>query len=97
MAICVLFDFPDGTLEQYDEACSALNGGQPMRSLSDWPDGGCLAHAAWLTPEGLRVLDIWESTEKFSAFGDRLMPIVQEVGLKPNEPEIFPAHNYVTK
>ena len=46
MAIGVIFNFPGGTTEQYDEVCRGLNNGQPMRSLADWPGGGCLSHAA---------------------------------------------------
>ena len=45
MAIVVIFSFPGGTVEQYEEVCREVTGGQPMmRSLSDWPGGGCLAH-----------------------------------------------------
>jgi hypothetical protein len=95
MAIGVIFSFPGGTTDQYDEACRALNGGRPMRSLADWPGGGCLSHAAGATPEGLQVIDVWESAEKFQAFGETLMPIIQKVGLHPAEPIVFPAHNFV--
>ena len=42
MAIGVIFNFPGGTTEQYDEVCRRLNNGQPLRSLADWPGGGCL-------------------------------------------------------
>ena len=44
MAIGVIFNFPGGTTEQYDQVCRGLNNGQPMRSLADWPGGGCLSH-----------------------------------------------------
>ena len=47
MPIGVYFNFAGATLDQYDEACRRLNNGQPMRALSEWPDGGCLEHAAW--------------------------------------------------
>ena len=95
MAIGVIFLFPGGTTEQYDEVCRALNGGQPLSSLADWPGGGCLSHAAGVTPDGLRVVDVWESPEKFQAFGEKLMPLVQQAGLRPAEPIIFSAHNFV--
>ena len=97
MAIGVIFNFPGGTTEQYDEVTRGLNNGQPMRSLADWPDGGCLSHIAGTTPDGLAVLDVWESAEKFQAFGQKLMPLIQQAGLKPDEPVIFPAHNSVSQ
>ena len=95
MAIGVIFNFPGGTAGQYDEVCRALNNGQPLRSLADWPGGGCLSHAAGATPDGLQVIDVWESPEKFQAFGEKLMPIAQRVGLKPADPVVFPVHNFV--
>ena len=48
MAIGVIFNFPGGTTEQYDQVCRGLNNGRPMRSLADWPGGGCLSHTAGL-------------------------------------------------
>jgi hypothetical protein len=35
--------------------------------------------------------------EKFQAFGQKLMPLIQQAGLKPDEPIIFPAHNFVNQ
>jgi hypothetical protein len=95
MAIGVIFDFHGATNEQYDEVCRALNGGQPLRSLAEWPGGGCLSHVAGATSEGLRVLDVWDSLEKFQAFGEKLMPLLQEAGIQPAEPTVFPVHNFV--
>ena len=97
MAIGVIFKFPGGTLEQYDEVCRELNNGQPLRSLADWPGGGCLSHFAGAAADGLYVLDVWDSAEKFRAFGEKLMPLVQQAGLKPDEPIILPAHNFVDR
>ncbi len=96
MAIGVIFKFDDATVEQYDEACRGLNNGKTMNSLSDWPDGGCLAHVAGATPEGLVVVDVWESEHAFAAFGEKLMPQVVAAGIKPAPPQIFPVHNLVT-
>ncbi len=97
MAIGVIFSFPGGTIKQYDEVTRGLNNGQPLRSLAEWPGGGCLSHAAGATPGGLCVLDVWESAEKFQAFGETLMPLIHQAGLKPDAPVIFPAHNFVSE
>jgi hypothetical protein len=96
MAIGVYFNFQGATLEQYDEATRRLNNGQPIRALSDWPGGGCLSHAAWYEESGaLGVFDVWESPESFERFGEKLMPIISEVGMPTAEPHIVPLHNFV--
>jgi hypothetical protein len=96
MAIGVYFTFEGGTVDQYDEVCRRLNNGQPMTKLSDWPGGGCLAHAAWQEESGaLNVFDVWESPEAFQSFGEKLMPQASEVGLPAAEPHIVPLHNFV--
>jgi len=95
MAIGVTFNFPGATIEQYEQVCRGINNGQPMRALADWPGGGCLSHAAGATPEGLRVTDVWESPEKFQAFGEMLMPHLAQAGIEPAEPTVFPVHNFV--
>jgi hypothetical protein len=97
MAVGVIFNFPGGTTQQYDEVCRALNNGQPLRSLADWPGGGCVSHVVGVSPGGLHVLDVWESAEKFQAFGQALMPLMQQAGLKPEEPVVFPVHNLVNR
>ncbi len=96
MAIGVYFNFQDTTLEQYDEVTRRLNNGQPMHALSDWPVGGILSHAAWHEESGsLGVFDVWESAEAFQSFGEKLMPILGEVGMSPTEPHVVPLHNFV--
>jgi hypothetical protein len=97
MAIGVIFNFPGATIDQYEEVCRGINNGQPMRALADWPGGGCLSHTAGATPEGLRVTDVWESPEKFQAFGEMLMPHLAQAGIQPAEPTVFPVHNFVNE
>jgi len=41
----------------------------------------------------LYVSEIWDSQEKLEAFGERLMPILSEVGIQPGEPEIYEVQN----
>jgi hypothetical protein len=35
--------------------------------------------------------------EEFQAFGEKLMPLIQQAGLEPDEPIIVPAHNFVNQ
>lgn len=96
MAIGVYFHFENTSVAQYDDVTRRLNDGQPMTKLSDWPGGGCLEHAAWQEESGaLDVFDVWESPEAFQRFGEKLMPILAEVGLPQVEPHIVELHSFV--
>lgn len=97
MAIGVYFNFENTTLEQYDEVSRRLNNGQLLTKLSEWPGGGILEHAAWQEESGaLSVFDVWESAEAFQRFGEKLIPIIGEVGLPQAEPHIVQLHNFIT-
>jgi hypothetical protein len=95
MAIGVLFEFPGVTKAQYDEVCKRLNNGKPLGALADWPGGGILSHLAGPTPNGWRVVDVWESPAAFEAFGTRLMPLMAELKFPQVAPQIFEIHNFV--
>ena len=45
----------------------------------------------------LRVSEIWDSQEQFEAFGERLMPILEQVGIDPGQPEIHEVHNVIKR
>jgi hypothetical protein len=80
------------TTEQYDETISRLesDGG-------DFPPDGLEYHCAFMSDGILRVSEVWDSQEKFEAFGPRLMPILAEVGIDPGKPEILQVHNTITR
>jgi hypothetical protein len=89
MALAILFTPPSMTAEQYDEAIRRLEtagaGAPPGRRY----------HVCFGTGASLRVLDVWDSQEAFNAFGQTLMPILQELGLDPGRPEIAEVHNSI--
>lgn len=97
MAVGVMFDFPGVSASQYEEACRRLNNGNLMRSLSDWPNGGVLSHVAGPTPNGWRVVDVWESEDELGRFAETLMPILKENGFPDAQPQIFQIHNFVNR
>ena len=35
--------------------------------------------------------------EQFNAFGERLMPLLAEVGIDPGEPELLEVHNIIKR
>ena len=52
-------------------------------------------HAAYGSSQQLQVFDIWESQESFQAFGQTLMPILQQLGIDPGQPAIKEVHNTI--
>jgi hypothetical protein len=41
----------------------------------------------------MMVFDVWDSQAEFDAFGATLMPILQEIGVDPGQPDVMPIHN----
>lgn len=89
MAILVTFTPASMTTEQYDEVIrrlQAAGAGAPT---------GRLHHVAARHGTSLRVIDVYESPQAFEAFGQQLLPILQEVGVTLPPPEIAEVHNMV--
>ncbi len=90
MSIVVRFQPASLTREQYDESLRRLGG--------DFPPDGLDYHVCFGSEGNLRVSEIWDSREQLEAFGERLMPLLAEVGIEfSGEPEIFEAHNIVKR
>ena len=82
----------DVTTEQYDETISRLE------KLGDWPPQGLEYHVAFLSEGNLRVSEIWDSGDQFEAFGDRLMPVLKDVGIElAGQPEMLEIHNIIKR
>jgi hypothetical protein len=74
---------------QYDECIKRLQkagAGQPP---------GRVYHACFGSPENLAVFDVWTSQAAFEAFGQTLMPIMQQIGADPGQPSVMPVHNVI--
>ena len=74
MAIAVKFEEEPTTREKYDEVRGRLE------EAGNWPPPGLISHAACGASEVEAVLELWESSEAFEAFGSKLMPLLDEVG-----------------
>jgi hypothetical protein len=82
--------------QQYEDAVSRVTGGKGRaESPADWPVQGLLSHAAGEGANGFRVVDVWESEEAARQFGEKLDPIRRELNITA-EPEIYPAHTFVS-
>ncbi len=80
------------TTEQYDETVRRLE------KLGDWLPEGLEYHVAFRSNDGLRVSEIWDSRERFDAFGERLMPVLKDVGIElSGEPEMLQIHNIIKR
>lgn len=80
-------DFPGGTKEQYDKVLEKMN------LVGKTAQGG-IFHLASVTPEGVRVFDVWESKEAFDKFlQEKLLPITQELGIKAGQPHVWEVYN----
>ncbi len=79
------------TTEQYDETIRRL------QDAGDFPPDGLELHVCFLADGQVRVSEVWDSQEQLDAFGERLMPILADVGIEPGQPETFQVHNVVKR
>jgi hypothetical protein len=87
MSIVVRFPPSNMTRQQYDSVRNALT------ASGDWPADGCHLHVLFGDENDLRVSEVWESREKFEAFGEKLGPRIEDAGIQMSgEPEVFDAH-----
>jgi hypothetical protein len=87
MSIVVRFPSDGTSRRQYDQVRNSL------AEAGEWPADGCQLHVVFGDENDLRVSEVWESREKFEAFGEKLQPKLEEAGIQlSGEPEIFEAH-----
>ena len=87
MSIAVSFPPSNVTREQYESVRNAL------ADAGEWPADGCQVHVMFGDENDIRVSEVWESREKLEAFGDKLRPRMDEVGIQlSGEPEVIEAH-----
>jgi len=92
MSIVVRFQPTSLTGEQYDESLRRLE------ESGGFPPDGLDYHVCFGSEGNLRVSEIWASREQLESFGERLMPLLADVGIQfSGEPEIFEVHNIVRR
>jgi hypothetical protein len=91
MSVVVRFPPSGVTKAQYDSVRNALE------ESGDWPADGCQLHVCFGDENDIRVSEVWESQDKFEAFGDTLRPHMEEAGIQVSgQPEVFEAHIFET-
>jgi hypothetical protein len=93
VSIVVRFSPVGMTAEKYDEAVRRHDD-----AGIEFPPEGMEYHVCF-GPEGnLRVSEIWDSREQLQAYGERLMPLLADVGIEfSSDPEIFEVHRTVKR
>jgi hypothetical protein len=80
------------TAEKYDEVLPRIE------ASGQFPPDGLEFHAAFNAGGSFRVSEIWDSQEQFEAFGQRLMPILNEAGVElTGPPEVVDIHNIIKR
>jgi hypothetical protein len=96
MPIVAVFESPSLTRETYEKSVKMLtNGKGRVESPADWPVPGLLVHAAGQGATGFRVVDVWESEEAFQRFSEKLIPIMEALGIE-GQPDVYPVHTLVS-
>jgi len=75
------------TRQQYDEVSRRMEGS------GSWPPDGLDMHVLFGEEGELRVSEIWDSEEKWRGFRDKIVPVLQDVGVQiGGDPEVFRVH-----
>jgi hypothetical protein len=91
MSVLIRFAPAAMTAAEYDETVRKLE------ASGDFPPDGMDYHVCFGSEGSLRVSEIWDSKEQLDAFGERLMPVLAEVGIEPGTPELLDIHNIVKR
>ncbi len=92
MSIVARFNPTNLTAEKYDESLRRL------KEAGEFPPDGLDYHVCFGSEGSMRVSEIWDSREQMQNFGERLMPLLADVGIEfSGDPEIFEVHNIVKR
>jgi hypothetical protein len=91
VSLLIRFAPPSLTAQQYDEVVRRLN------EAGVFPADGLDYEICFGAEGNLKVSQVWDSQEQMEAFGQRLMPILAEVGIDPGQPEIVQVHNIIRR
>jgi hypothetical protein len=89
MSVLIRFAPQSLTAEQYDSVVARLEQDGVM------PAEGLEYEVCFGSEGNLKVSQVWDTREHMDAFGQRLMPILQEYGIDPGPPEVVDVHNVI--
>jgi hypothetical protein len=85
MPIAQIIEMPGTGVREYEQAFALIH------PNGAWPEGQ-INHIAGPTPEGFRVIDVWDSREAFERFERDVLAPLGFSGMPRIE---FPVHNLV--
>jgi hypothetical protein len=88
MAIVALFEVEGADAAKYAEVLRRLE------EIGEKVPDGQMYHVCYGDKNRLQVLDVFESAAKLDAFGAKLMPILQDMGIQAT-PTIHEVHNII--
>lgn len=89
MALIAHFETENMTTEMYAEVLRQL----AAAGLA--APAGRIHHASYGDRERLCVVDIYDTEENFQAFGAKLQPVLQKVGVRLKPPAVSAVHNII--
>jgi hypothetical protein len=90
MALGLYFQPQSFDTHGYDEAIQRLE-----QAGADSPPGRKYHFAFTGQSGGIEVFDVWDSMESFEKFGETLVPIMNELGADPGQPQVAEIHNVI--
>jgi hypothetical protein len=91
VSLVIRFSPPSLTAEQYDEVVRRLS------ADGVFPADGLDYELCFGSEGKLKVSQVWDSKEQLDAFGERLKPILSDMGINPGEPEVLEVHNTIKR
>lgn len=91
MSVLIRFNPATLSADKYDETIKILE------AAGDFPPDGLDYHCCFGTDGSLKVSEIWDSREQLDAFGERLTPVLADVGINPGDPEIVDIYNIIKR
>ena len=91
MSILVRFSPPSMTAEQYDAILARLyeEGIHPAEGLE--------LEVCFGSGDQMKVSVLFDSMDAFEKFGERLQPVLQELGMDPGTPDIRDVHHVIRR
>ncbi len=91
MSVLVRFSPPSMTAEQYDAILARLyeEGIHPAEGLE--------LEVCFGSGDQMKVSVLFDSMDAFEKFGERLQPVLQELGMDPGTPDIIDVHHVIRR
>ncbi|TAF31593.1 MAG: hypothetical protein EAZ67_12015 [Cytophagales bacterium] len=82
--VVALFNVVGYTAEQFSQVIKELEAAGKLK------DPAYIHRVVAQQPDGLLIIDVWESEEALNAFGETLVPILIKHGVTPARPTVLP-------